>query len=243
MIDYVNTNYANMPRKDNLDPAPANIYLLANNISKVNSTGIETEHWYIGTAADIEDRLFNFHGLKRTDLYFARQVRTVMAATACARYLRACTSADGRFDEPEPDADYIYAYPVTATSIQHGPLPPSDGTRAVIVVSLPRLSELAIQDAMLVVASDEEMAAFRKSYIAYLPQFLQWIRDPIESAGLAVDFTTDESATEVVAYRGDPAKAALARRTMERMSFRFATCIDSLRKRDELLDPAEDGTA
>lgn len=46
LIDYVSTTYANMPRKDNLDPTPANIYLLANNISKVNSTGIETDIQY-----------------------------------------------------------------------------------------------------------------------------------------------------------------------------------------------------
>jgi len=208
----------------------------------INSTGIETEHWYIGTAADVEDRLFNFHGLKAADRYFARRLRTVMAATAYARYLRACTSADGRFDEPEPDADYIYAYPVTATSIQEGPQPESDGTPAVIVISLTLLQRLAIEDAMLEVESDEEMAAFRDDYRAYLPQFLQWLRDPIESAGLAVDFTTDESATAVAAYRGDPAKAALARRTLEKMSFRFMTCIDALRKRGELVDPADAGT-
>lgn len=41
LIDYVNTAYADMPRKDNL--APGGIYSLAKNIEKVNTRGIETD--------------------------------------------------------------------------------------------------------------------------------------------------------------------------------------------------------
>jgi len=208
----------------------------------INQTGIETEHWYVGTTADVDDRLFNFHGLKAPDRYFARRLRTVIAATTCARYLRATMSADGRFDEPEPGADYVYAYPITAATIQEGPAPASDGTLAVIVISLTLLQRLAIEDAMLEVESDDEMAAFRDDYRAYLPQFLQWLRDPIEAAGLVVEFDTGDGAAQLAIYRGDPAKAALARRTMERMSFRFMTCIDALRKRGELVVQAAAGT-
>lgn len=44
LIDYVNTPYADMPRKDNL--SPTGTYALAKNIGKVNSTGIETDVQY-----------------------------------------------------------------------------------------------------------------------------------------------------------------------------------------------------
>ncbi len=202
----------------------------------INRSGIETEHWFIGTAADVDDRLFNFHGLNTTDLYFARRAKTVAIASRGAKYLRASTSATGRFDEPEPDAAFVYAYPITATSIQEGPLPPSDGTQGVIVISLPKLSELAIHDFTFQAESDAEIAAYRDSYSTYLPQYLQWLSSPIKSAGLTVEFDTDESAIELAVYRGNPAHSRLARKTMERMSFRFGTCIDLLRKRGDLLE-------
>jgi iron complex outermembrane receptor protein len=41
LIDYVTTPYANMPRKDNL--SPTGTYALAKNISKVTTTGVETD--------------------------------------------------------------------------------------------------------------------------------------------------------------------------------------------------------
>ncbi|HEY6506078.1 MAG TPA: TonB-dependent receptor [Chitinophagaceae bacterium] len=41
LIDYVTTPYADMPRKDNL--SPTGIYALAKNISKVTTTGVETD--------------------------------------------------------------------------------------------------------------------------------------------------------------------------------------------------------
>jgi iron complex outermembrane receptor protein len=41
LIDFVNTPYADMPRKDNL--SPVGVYALAKNIAKVNSTGFETD--------------------------------------------------------------------------------------------------------------------------------------------------------------------------------------------------------
>ncbi|MBC7949466.1 MAG: TonB-dependent receptor [Chitinophagaceae bacterium] len=41
LIDYVTTPYADMPRKDNL--SPTGVYALAKNISKVNTTGVETD--------------------------------------------------------------------------------------------------------------------------------------------------------------------------------------------------------
>jgi iron complex outermembrane receptor protein len=41
LIDYVTTTYANMPRKDNL--SPTGTYSLARNISKVTTTGVETD--------------------------------------------------------------------------------------------------------------------------------------------------------------------------------------------------------
>jgi vitamin B12 transporter len=41
LIDYVTTPYAQMPRKDNL--SPAGTYALAKNISKVTTTGVETD--------------------------------------------------------------------------------------------------------------------------------------------------------------------------------------------------------
>ncbi|MBL7739806.1 MAG: TonB-dependent receptor [Chitinophagaceae bacterium] len=41
LIDYVTTPYADMPRKDNL--SPSGTYALAKNISKVTTTGLETE--------------------------------------------------------------------------------------------------------------------------------------------------------------------------------------------------------
>ncbi|MFL5810792.1 MAG: TonB-dependent receptor domain-containing protein, partial [Flavisolibacter sp.] len=44
LIDYVTTPYSQMPRKVNL--SPTGIYALAKNISKVNTTGVETEVQY-----------------------------------------------------------------------------------------------------------------------------------------------------------------------------------------------------
>lgn len=44
LIDYITTSYTNMPRKDNL--SPTGTYALAENIGKVNSTGIETDVQY-----------------------------------------------------------------------------------------------------------------------------------------------------------------------------------------------------
>jgi len=41
LIDYVNTPYSQMPRKDNL--SPTGTYALAKNISKVKTTGVETD--------------------------------------------------------------------------------------------------------------------------------------------------------------------------------------------------------
>lgn len=45
LIDYSNTAYADMPRKDNL--SPAGTYALAKNISSVETTGLETDLQYI----------------------------------------------------------------------------------------------------------------------------------------------------------------------------------------------------
>jgi vitamin B12 transporter len=44
LIDYVNTAYADMPRKENLSPTGA--YALAKNIAKVNTSGLETDIQY-----------------------------------------------------------------------------------------------------------------------------------------------------------------------------------------------------
>ncbi len=45
LIDYVNTAYADMPRKENLSPTGA--YALAKNIAKVKTSGLETDVQYI----------------------------------------------------------------------------------------------------------------------------------------------------------------------------------------------------
>lgn len=44
LIDYVNTAYADMPRKENLSPTGS--YALAKNIAKVNTSGLETDIQY-----------------------------------------------------------------------------------------------------------------------------------------------------------------------------------------------------
>lgn len=44
LIDYVNTAYADMPRKENLSPAGS--YALAKNIAEVNTSGLETDIQY-----------------------------------------------------------------------------------------------------------------------------------------------------------------------------------------------------
>ncbi|MFD2919966.1 TonB-dependent receptor plug domain-containing protein [Terrimonas rubra] len=44
LIDYVNTAYADMPRKENL--SPTGTYALAKNIAKVNTSGLETDIQY-----------------------------------------------------------------------------------------------------------------------------------------------------------------------------------------------------
>jgi len=51
LIDYINTPYNSMPRKDNL--SPTGTYALAKNISKVTTTGIETD---VQLSKDLSDK-------------------------------------------------------------------------------------------------------------------------------------------------------------------------------------------
>jgi iron complex outermembrane receptor protein len=53
LIDYVTTSYADMPRKENL--SPTGTYALARNISRVNTTGVETDIHFSKRINDQQD--------------------------------------------------------------------------------------------------------------------------------------------------------------------------------------------
>lgn len=110
MIDYVNTSYANMPRKDNLDPTPANIYQLASNISKVNSTGIETDiqynhkfneqHSLIGGIGFIWMRSRTSNGLP--SLYISNHAKELFNFNVMYRYKKIGIGMNGLYKNRKP---------------------------------------------------------------------------------------------------------------------------------------------
>ncbi|RXK58994.1 TonB-dependent receptor [Lacibacter luteus] len=110
MIDYVSTTYANMPRKTNLDPTPSNTYLLASNISKVNTTGIETDvqynhkfneqHSLSGGIGFIWMRSRSNNGVP--SLYISNHAKELLTFNAMYRYKKIGIGLNGLYKNRKP---------------------------------------------------------------------------------------------------------------------------------------------
>lgn len=110
LVDYVTTPYASMPRQVNL--IPGGIYLLANNINKVNTTGIETDIQYTYKFSD-EHSLAGGLGFvwmrsRSSDtipsLYVSNHARELFNYNIMYRYKKLAVSVSGLFKNRRPQA-------------------------------------------------------------------------------------------------------------------------------------------
>lgn len=117
LIDYVLTPYANMPRKDNLDPTlldpintTTNSYELANNINKVNTTGIETDVQYTHQFNEQESLTgglgFVWMRSRSSDtipsIYVSNHARELINFNVMYRYKKIALSTNGLFKARRP---------------------------------------------------------------------------------------------------------------------------------------------
>nr|WP_294908704.1 TonB-dependent receptor [uncultured Lacibacter sp.] len=108
LIDYVNTPYANMPRQVNLTPGGS--YLLAKNIDKVNTTGIETDIQYTHAFNEQESLSaglgFIWMRSRSSDtipsLYVSNHARELINFNIAYRYKRIAISTNGLFKARKP---------------------------------------------------------------------------------------------------------------------------------------------
>jgi iron complex outermembrane receptor protein len=110
LIDYVTTPYLSMPRQTNL--TPGGTYLLANNINKVNTTGIETDVQYTHKFRD-EHSLsggFGFIWMRSRSsdtvpsLYVSNHARELINFNVMYRYKKIALSTNGLFKARKPQA-------------------------------------------------------------------------------------------------------------------------------------------
>lgn len=108
LIDYVNTPYANMPRQVNLTPSGS--YLLAKNIDKVNTTGIETDIQYTHSFSEQQSLSaglgFIWMRSRSSDtipsLYVSNHARELINFNIAYRYKRIAISTNGLFKARKP---------------------------------------------------------------------------------------------------------------------------------------------
>ncbi|MBS4063712.1 MAG: TonB-dependent receptor [Chitinophagaceae bacterium] len=121
LIDYVRTPYANMPRQVNLVPGAS--YDLAKNISKVNTTGIETDIQYnqsFGTAHNINAGIgFIWMRSRSSDtipsLYVSNHAKEFINFFAGYRYKSIGISVNGLFKERNPQTPVAGIVPLSRT--------------------------------------------------------------------------------------------------------------------------------
>ncbi|WP_428380951.1 hypothetical protein [Nevskia ramosa] len=201
--------------------------------SYIKQTNCESTNWYVGTAADVESRLFFDHNLKMTDHFFVRNAISVDEAIAGARRLRRILDCEGRYYEPEANASYIYAFLPTFSSITgSSPFPYPNGALPDPVVNLRTVFDLALEDLDLLPPTDwSGSLATDAQYEAYFRTFVQWIRDRVEDdVGFVVESAHIDGIVETATYRGKPDRAESAMRTLDRVSFRFVRLIERLVK-------------
>lgn len=108
LIDYVNTPYADMPRQVNLTPGGS--YLLAKNIDKVNTTGIETDIQYTHAFNEQQSLTaglgFIWMRSRSSDtipsLYVSNHARELINFNIAYRYKRVAISTNGLFKARKP---------------------------------------------------------------------------------------------------------------------------------------------
>jgi vitamin B12 transporter len=121
LIDYVRTPYANMPRQVNLVPGAS--YDLAKNISKVNTTGIETDIQYnqsFGTAHNINAGIgFIWMRSRSSDtipsLYVSNHAKEFINFFASYRYKSIGISVNGLFKERNVQPAPVGIVPLSRT--------------------------------------------------------------------------------------------------------------------------------
>lgn len=120
LIDYIFTPYANMPRQVNL--VPGGNYFLANNIDKVNTTGIETDVQY---THEFSDRHSLSGGLgfvwmrsRSSDtipsLYVSNHARELINFNVMYRYKKIAVSTNGLFKARRPQPIAAPFVPISA---------------------------------------------------------------------------------------------------------------------------------
>jgi hypothetical protein len=74
--------------------------------------------WYAGIASDSEERLFYHHNVsKENDSWIRRKARNVADARAAAAELHDM-GCGGVIEDGDEEANYVYAYEITETTIQ-----------------------------------------------------------------------------------------------------------------------------
>ncbi|QNA43037.1 TonB-dependent receptor plug domain-containing protein [Lacibacter sediminis] len=120
LIDYVFTSYANMPRQVNL--VPGGNYFLANNIDKVNTTGIETDVQYTHEFSDKHSLSgglgFVWMRSRSSDtipsLYVSNHARELINFNVMYRYKKIAVSTNGLFKARRPQSIAAPFVPISA---------------------------------------------------------------------------------------------------------------------------------
>ncbi|MEJ8844430.1 TonB-dependent receptor [Lacibacter sp. H375] len=120
LIDYIFTPYANMPRQVNL--VPGGNYYLANNISKVNTTGVETDVQYTHQFSDKHSLSgglgFVWMRSRSSDtipsLYVSNHARELINFNVMYRYQKIAVSTNGLFKARRPQPIAAPFVPISA---------------------------------------------------------------------------------------------------------------------------------
>ena len=85
----------------------------------VAACGGKWEQWYVGIAADAQDRLFSDHNVSRKDdAWIYRTASTSTIARAVERYLLDTHGGKGGPGGGDDDTCMIYAYRITAYTVE-----------------------------------------------------------------------------------------------------------------------------
>ena len=120
LIDYIFTPYANMPRQVNL--VPGGNYYLANNINKVNTTGVETDVQYTHEFSDKHSLSgglgFVWMRSRSSDtipsLYVSNHARELINFNVMYRYQKIAVSTNGLFKARRPQPIAAPFVPISA---------------------------------------------------------------------------------------------------------------------------------
>lgn len=73
--------------------------------------GGKSSDWYVGIASSPKTNLFKVHKLRETgDAWIARHALNHAQAAEVAEFFVTTQGSKGRFRDPKPGEDYVYAY-------------------------------------------------------------------------------------------------------------------------------------